>query len=152
MVDLQALVDGINAREAAERGNDTTALNLGGLIARLYALPAGAPVLGVASDPFHSYRGYYSDLAIEPSATERTTAGELLSAAHAARGAVFEGYKGGDFPMHDRSPLWLARYGASGGLRVVGLAATPDGVVFVVRREDEYADSVPTPHVEADDA
>ena len=150
MFDYQALFDGISAREAAERGNDTTALNLGGLIARLRAIPGDTRILGVADAPFHSYRGYYSDLAIEPERANQTTAEALLDAALAARGAVFKGYKGGDFPMHDHSPLWLSGYGTSSGLRVVGMAATAEGLVFVVRPEDSYSDAVPEPHVSAE--
>ena len=150
MFDYQALFDGIAAREASERGSDTTALNLGGLITRLQALPGDTRILGVGDDPFHSYRGYYSDLAIEPERANQTTVEALLDAALAARGAVFGGYKGGDYPMHDRSPLWLSGYGSSSGLRVVGMAATREGVVFSVRAEDDYADAVPEPHVSAE--
>jgi hypothetical protein len=60
-----------------------------------------------------SYRGYYSDLAFEPSESGETVA-SLLNRCQAAMGEVFQGYKGGDYVMGRNTPLWIANYGSCG--------------------------------------
>ncbi len=59
-------------------------------------MPADAQVANLSSA--HSYRGYYSDLALERDAGTRPAA-ELLAECKAAMGQVFTGYKGGDYVM-----------------------------------------------------
>ena len=60
----------------------------------------------------HSYRGYYEDLAFEPA--ENVTVAEMLSEARLALGAIFTGYKGGEFKMEGWTAVWLANYGQTG--------------------------------------
>lgn len=60
----------------------------------------------------HSYRGYYRELAFEPSGT--TTIGSMLEAAEGADGATYEGWKGGDFTMSDYSDCHIAVEGDCG--------------------------------------
>lgn len=64
----------------------------------------------------HSYRGYYEQLAFEPA--ENITIGEMLAAARSALGATFEGYKGGDYTMDERTECWIAHYGQSGSNQI----------------------------------
>ena len=109
MMNLQALMDGMNAQGQRERA--ATQLTLGALIAALEAMPADAPVVNLR-DP-DSYRGYYSDLYFKQHDGVRPAA-ELLSECRAAMGQVFTGYKGGDFMMGALTPLWIASHGCCG--------------------------------------
>lgn len=60
----------------------------------------------------HSYRGYYEDLAFEP--TENITVGKMLKCAQEALGKTYQGYKGGDFKMEEHVDVYLANYGRCG--------------------------------------
>jgi hypothetical protein len=106
---LQDLIDGMSARSQRERAG--TQLTLGTMIQALGEMPPDTPICGLGE--LRSYRGYYTDLAFEP--TNRTeTAAEVLKRCKAAMGKVFEGYKGGDFQMGQLTPLWVAPYGVCG--------------------------------------
>lgn len=91
--------------------SDNGNVTLGELIRYLELLPPDQPV-DVGFGRPHSYRGYYEDLAFEPVAN--TTIGNMLAAARSALGATFEGYKGGDYVMGERTDCWLAEYGDTG--------------------------------------
>lgn len=58
-----------------------------------------------------SYRGDYSELAFEPA--KDVTVGSMLAHARSALGATFEGYKGGDYTMHEYADCYIADYGES---------------------------------------
>ena len=109
MVDIQAMLDGIGAREARKRAE--TQLTLGKLISALEGMPADAEVANLKAA--HSYRGYYEDLAFERAEGTRPAAA-LLAECKAAMGRVFCGYKGGDYVMGALTPLWVASYGTTG--------------------------------------
>lgn len=86
---------------------------------------------------FGSYRGYYSDLSIEPSASAqdnlRTVA--LFSAALADTiGQTYDGYKGGDFTMHEMTPLWVSSYGDNSGIAITHISNN-DGVTTIHTRQ-----------------
>lgn len=106
---MHALVDDMSAQWQRERAE--TQLTLGGLIAALEAMPSDAQVANLGDE--HSYRGYYIDLAFKRLDGTRP-AGELLADCRAAMGRVFEGYKGGEFVMGAKTPLWVASYGRCG--------------------------------------
>ena len=96
-------------------------LTLGSLIAALEPM-GDAPVTvdtGGGVGGFDSYRGYYADLALEPTDSP-TPARTVLENARAANGQTFTGYKGGEFFMGEDTPLWLASYGCC-GRAVVGV-------------------------------
>lgn len=59
-----------------------------------------------------SYRGVYAELAFAP--VNDTTVGEMLAHAKSALGQTFEGYKGGDFTMHEWTKCNIANYGECG--------------------------------------
>lgn len=59
-----------------------------------------------------SYRGYYDQLAFEPSPS--STAGEMLVHARNALGKTFEGYKGGRYTMRERTTVNIAEWGCCG--------------------------------------
>lgn len=67
-----------------------------------------------------SYRGYYSDLALQYDGTALNT-GQLLETLKKADGAVFTGYKGGDYQMNRSTPVWVANYGEAHGVAVIAV-------------------------------
>lgn len=60
----------------------------------------------------HSYRGYYDQLAFEP--TRDTTVGAMLREAEFANGSTYQGWKGGDYTMGLNTEVHLAHEGATG--------------------------------------
>lgn len=86
-------------------------LGLGQLIARLEREdPNRVLPLGFANP--HSWRGDYMELAFEPLAN--ISIGDMLAAARSALGATYQGWKGGDYTMHEHSDCHIAREGESG--------------------------------------
>lgn len=65
-----------------------------------------------------SYRGYYSDLSLQPS-DHVITAEQLYVKLKQAHGQTFEGYKGGKFVMDGDTPLWTAHYGDASGIAII---------------------------------
>lgn len=92
-------------------------LTLGQLIRRLAALPADRLMQGLCSP--HSYRGRYTQLALEPCHT--LTVDEVLTTCRQAVGRRFCGYKGGLYRMGKKTPVWLACRGVT-GRKIVGLS------------------------------
>lgn len=127
---LQAMMDGMSAGWQRERAESQ--MTLGGLIEALKALPPDTPVRGFGEP--HSYRGYYSDLSFEPTQTEEPAV-SLLMRARACMGMVFTGYKGGDFQMGERTPLFMAPYGGCGP-RLMSLNTGSSPVTPVTKEED----------------
>lgn len=62
------------------------------------------------SDP-HSFRGHYEQLAFKP--TTNAKVGNMLEDARRALGSTYQGWKGGDFLMHEHTPVWIAQRGSS---------------------------------------
>lgn len=58
-----------------------------------------------------SFRGYYEDVAFEP--VEKARIGDMLTHAKNALGATFEGYKGGEYTMHEYTDCWICEWGTS---------------------------------------
>ena len=101
-------------------------ISLGDFIAALTNAPQDSLVslsTSTSSEPsatmpeFNSYRGYYSDIALEPWDGTLTVT-QLLSAAQDACGRTFEGYKGGDYTMDADTPLWIAHYGSASDIAI----------------------------------
>jgi len=80
-------------------------------------------------DGLDSYRGYYSDLAIDKR-VEKTTVDGFTAMLEAALDNTYTGYKGGDYTMTETTPLWFGAYGRSSGLAVMGLSLV-DGCVRI---------------------
>ena len=118
---IQAMVNGMNQQWQKERAE--TQLTLGKMIDVLKAMPTDTLIHGLGE--LDSYRGYYSDLAFEPTSESKTVA-ELLEVCQGAMGQVFTGYKGGDYMMGANTPLWLSHYGTTG---VKIMAINTDGTI-----------------------
>lgn len=86
----------------------------------IVALDAADPdlVLPLGFSNPHSYRGDYMDLAFEP--TANVTVGAMLADARSARGATYQGWKGGDNTMDGWTECWLATEGSSADSEVIG--------------------------------
>lgn len=86
-------------------------MTLGELIDTLKAADQGVVCKMGFSRP-HSYRGYYDQLAFEP--TDNAKVSEMLKCAEESLGKEFTGYKGGEYTMDKHTDVWLAHYGNSG--------------------------------------
>ena len=60
----------------------------------------------------HSWRGLYSQLALNPS-NETRTVHDTLTELENTIGRTLEGYKGGDFLMDENTPVWCSDWGKS---------------------------------------
>lgn len=76
-----------------------------------------------------SYRGYYDHLAlsfdVESSSNwspVELTVSALIELLESANGDTFTGYKGGEFKMDLKTPVWVGNYGCSTGTAILGLA------------------------------
>lgn len=86
-------------------------MELSDLIDRLKQLPQDRVIAHGFDNP-HSWRGDYSQLAFEPA--DHVTVGEMLKCAIAAKGASYEGWKGGTYQMSDYTDVYLAERGTCG--------------------------------------
>jgi len=84
--------------------------DLGELIDLLKTLPQAATLREGICNP-HSYRGYYDRVAFE---LRQNTVAESLEAARSAVGATYQGWKGGEFPMHRLTEVHIASPGDCG--------------------------------------
>lgn len=121
---MQALIDGMSLEWQRDRAK--TQMTLGKMIDALKVMPNNKRIEGLGE--LSSYRGYYSDLAFEPSKGKKTVA-KILKECGAAMGTVFTGYKGGDYVMGANTPLWLACYGLC-GKKIIGI--NTDGVIETI--------------------
>lgn len=116
MLDMQSFFDSLSS--AARSARAEYGLTLGRFIRLLEELPQDGHIIGLGD--LHSYRGYYADLAFEPS-THAVSVAEMLNRCRAALDQTFTGYKGGDFLMGDDAPLWISSYGTASGIRLMDL-------------------------------
>jgi hypothetical protein len=102
---LQAYIDALTEEARQERSK--TQMTLGKLIEVLEAMDGATQVDNLRNR--HSFRGYYSDLAFEHGPGTRP-ASELLQECRNVMGRTLGGYKGGEFLMEERTPVWVAEY------------------------------------------
>lgn len=97
---------------------------LGDLIEFLESLEQDALIMGLGSPD--SYRGYYDQLAFEPT-DQMMVVGRLLADVKECVGRTFTGYKGGEYTMTERTSVWIARYGTTAGAgRICGYDHTTE--------------------------
>lgn len=134
-MDVEKLIETAMTTAANERSRYH--VTLGALIAELEKASPTATVVfdsGLSPTAPHSYRGYYSDLAFEASSIPISVR-SLLTLAQDALGATFEGYKGGDFVMEKKTPLWAASYGSC-GRAIVAISQEDDRIVLITKNVD----------------
>ncbi len=66
----------------------------------------------------HSYRGYYSDLALEPVNGAPIKVWQLINQLSDVIDTELTGYKGGEFMMSADTPIWVANHGCTGAALV----------------------------------
>lgn len=79
-----------------------------------------------------SWRGSYAELALdytEDDSKSEMKVSDFLQMLKDAVGKTFEGYKGGDFTMNKRTPVWVANYGKANNTAVIDIV---DGDYFVM--------------------
>ena len=86
-------------------------MTLGELIDRLEKEPNKFLKLGFTNA--HSWRGSYCEIAFEP--CEGAKVSDMLYEAKVAVDKTFEGYKGGDFVMHNGVDCYLSNEGTCSG-------------------------------------
>lgn len=80
---------------------------------------------------FDSWRGSYEELALSfKFEGDAQTVEDLLQKCREAVGAIYTGYKGGDFTMGRNTPVWVANYGNSGNTGIVDVFQTEYMVIL----------------------
>ncbi len=97
---------------------------------RLVELDAGPSPFGP-----HSYRGHYSDLALD-SQNKPITVSELLKLLKPLVGKKLVGYKGGEYLMTNDTPLWVAEYGELSNVAIVDIQFESKNVILVTKTID----------------
>lgn len=108
---MQAIFDLLSENEKLKRSH--TQMNLANLLDRLYHLIDLYPNLLIGLENPHSYRGYYSDLSLEPSPKGQPIS-DLILELESVYNTHLTGYKGGEFLMDKLVPVWVAYYGNTG--------------------------------------
>lgn len=144
-MDIQMLLNAKMSEWALERSRSM--VTLGELISELSHIDKALPLVvndheeGVVKPAdLISYRGYYSDLAIDCEKDGRdVTVGEFGTWLMEAIGKTYTGYKGGDFVMSKITPMWVDHVGDCRNIAVVGVEVI-DGVccLHTARREEDY--------------
>jgi hypothetical protein len=125
-------------------GLPVEAHNLGMLMAAFSKQPRNASVvveyLGRKSHPgeMGSYRGYHDELRIEPNGREPRTVADLLKDLRRFRKNGIIGYKGGDYPVTDRTGIWVADYGETSQQHVSGVRVDGGVVVIITTEERDW--------------
>lgn len=119
-------------------------MTLGALIERLSDLSPTAHIAlddGALPCGFSSYRGYYDHLALtyRPDDGRSCTVAELLNQARAANGETFHGWKGGEYVMSDRTPVWVDNPGDFSSRALVAVEPCGDEYVIHTAYIGEYA-------------
>jgi len=112
-ITLGQLIDGLK-----KYGPDTTVQFING------AYP-GSP---------HSYRGHYSDLALEPN-EQPIKVPQLIDQLEKVLNTELTGYKGGEFLMDTDVPMWCAEYGNC-GKAIVGVEEIDSMATLITKNID----------------
>lgn len=108
MIDIQAFLDAISS--ASRETRKDYHLCLGDLIDGLREADPEA-LIGLHNP--HSYRGYYSDLALEPTKAPIKVC-QLMTQLNEVIDTELTGYTGGEFLMSADTPVWVSHYGTTG--------------------------------------
>lgn len=130
---IQAVVDGLAKTWQEERSQ--TQMTLGQLIKVLETKDQDQGIVGMTKP--HSYRGYYCDLAFEPTDDSVSVKDFLALLRGGCMGRIFEGYKGGDYMMGENTPIWISEYSDNSGIKLMGLTETEGIIVLITEQEDE---------------
>ncbi len=120
-LDWQKRLENAVQAERAEALKTSQQITLGELILKLESVADKNLPVVFDDSRYHptgieSWRGSYAELAIEYAEDgEKLSVDGLLQLLKKAVGSTFFGYKGGEFLMGRRTPVWVANYGKSHG-------------------------------------
>lgn len=106
---MQELIDAPSEGWRKERAE--TQMTIEDLLARLDDMEPDVMLDGLGYP--HSYRGYYSDLALQP-LPERVPVAQLAIEVSSVLGTELTGYKGGEYLMQKDTPVWVSHHGGCG--------------------------------------
>lgn len=142
-MNIQELIDSMGEMDRRTRSNYH--VTLGKALMFLAAIEAGGhgniPVVftglsdmeGKSPTNPHSYRGYYSDIALEPCNSIVSVSDLYASLKHVCNKEL-TGYKGGEFIMGPTTPMWCANEGSSYGGAIIDIQRC-DGLVELRLKE-----------------
>ncbi len=120
--------------------------SLGALIAALERCGADADVqfdfCYLRPTTLGSYRGYYDDLALGWTNESVSGGGHwpkvsaVIAELKSAIGKTFEGWKGGSYTMSEKTPVWVANSGDSGGTGIVAIQNEGHTVILITDKVD----------------
>ena len=85
-----------------------------------------------------SYRGYYDHLALGfGPEDESMSVGELLIELNGAIGKTYTGWKGGDFKMDRKTPVWIGNSGHCSGTVITGVGSETYAAFIQTAHEDD---------------
>lgn len=135
-MDLQNILDNAAQAQRSEKLKTSPQLSLGEIIIRLETV--GDKEKKVYFDfenafptTIGSWRGSYDELALSfDFEGDSPTTTSLLKDFKFAVGGTYQGYKGGEYTMGKRTPVWVANYGNSGNTGIVGIKETDYSVII----------------------
>lgn len=130
-MDIQGFIDSHSAAMGDMRS--LYHITLGGLITTLETIEDKSKVVvvdgrGTSITRPHSYRGYYVDLAFEVGGL-KTVAEVLSELKDSVLGKHFTGYKGGEFIMNEKTPLWISNWGCSSQEAVIDIVVASEVIL-----------------------
>ena len=88
-------------------------------------------------DYFHSYRGYYDHLAVAIRSHPTETVADFLKRCREQIGAEHSGWKGGDYTMDAKTPVWVVpESGMCPGFGITGVRDEGYKVVLTTQKFD----------------
>jgi len=139
-MDIQTLVDTMS--DIGKRDRSNYHLTLGKFMQVLKEAIGTNPKMPVKSDKggsiglADSYRGYYSDLAFRPSKKIKTVK-NVLDICMVVFNKSLIGYKGGDFLMDEKTPLWISEYGECSYIAIVEAKFIKKTMYLITKNVDE---------------
>ena len=91
---------------------------------------------GMVPGAFHSYRGYYDQLAMSVRDADSPTVAEVKGWCREADGGEYRGWKGGDYTMSRDTKVWIANTGKATGTELVGATVHSWGGVTLITRAE----------------
>ena len=134
-MDIQALANFMALMGKQSRADYQ--MTIGGAILALDKMSKEKPIVyadGKAPSEAMSYRGYYSDLAFDDQSG--ATVAHVLAQLEKVHHTELEGYKGGEYMMDDKTPIWRSEYGSASSIAWMDFVDTPDAVLIVTKQID----------------
>jgi hypothetical protein len=118
-------------------------MNLATYISTLEAFNSTTPVVfahGGIPTRLVSWRGSYDELSLDWDMEPRTppTVEELLADARNALEKTFTGYKGGQYRMHETTPIWADPWGECLYNAITGFSVVEGNIHIAVNNIQEY--------------